>query len=268
MTRKPRRAMLRRRSTTSTTDASASSTLANKRDSTFSPKAMCKNASPQTPRTQLSAQLSDTYNTAESAAEKNMRQKTPQQDSAQDSTTTQGTNQTDPHVCARCADVHTTCCFVNPGDEEYCFPLSESEWKRIVDYCENTGGFAEQRNTQPFIDTLNRLFPNDKEKLAEIFPSHGTHRTLASREDGPCYFLSDKGCVLPRDVRPWYCRLYPFWVRSGMLTMFTAMGCLVCRESKNIPDALNQVGTNIKEVRRIFGQLRIAWGLDPDDEEL
>lgn len=174
----------------------------------------------------------------------------------------------DPHICSRCAQVHTTCCFVTPGNEEHCFPLSESEWKRIIEYCDNTGGFAEQRNSPSFLDTMKRLFPHDSTALAREFPAHGTHRTLASRENGVCYFLTEAGCRLPRDVRPWYCRLYPFWIRSGMLTMFTSTDCLVCRESINIPEALAFVDMSQKEVRRIFGQLRIAWGLDPEDDQL
>lgn len=173
-------------------------------------------------------------------------------------------NADDPHVCARCAQVGTTCCYVEPGNEEYCFPLSKSEWERIVDFCNEEGGFGESPNTKPFVDTLKRLFPRDTKKLDALFPEHGTHMRLGSREDGTCFFLTSTGCRLPREVRPWYCLLYPFWVRGSMLTMFTAMGCLVCRETMTTKEALDLLGMTNKDVRTIFGRLRLAWGLDPE----
>lgn len=174
-------------------------------------------------------------------------------------------HQADPHVCARCAEVHTTCCFVTPGEEEYCFPLSATEWERIVDHCQDEGGFAEENNTKPFLTTLTRLFPaKDARRLRELFPEHSTHRRLASRPDGKCVFLTSSGCRLPREVRPWYCLLYPFWKRGHMLTMFTAMGCLICRETATTEEALELTDMTQKDVQRIFGQLRLAWGLDPD----
>lgn len=175
---------------------------------------------------------------------------------------------TDPGVCARCAAVGTTCCHVPVGSEEYCFPLSTSEWERIVSYCAEEGGFAEEPNTTPFVDTLKRLFPRDCKKLDALFPEHGTHMRLGSRPDGHCMFLTSQGCRLPREVRPWYCLLFPFWVRGSMLTMFTAAGCLICRETGTVKEALDLLDMSDKDVRTIFGRLRLAWGLDPEDDIL
>lgn len=172
----------------------------------------------------------------------------------------------DPHVCARCAAVGTTCCHVVPGSEEFCFPLSRSEWQRIVDFCDSEGGFAEEPNTQPFLDTMCRLFASRSALVKERFPAHGTHMRLASDSEGYCVFLTRTGCRLPRDVRPWFCLLFPFWVRGRLLTMFTGNDCLVCRETRTVQESLALLGMTEKDVRTIFGRLRLAWGLDPDEE--
>lgn len=173
----------------------------------------------------------------------------------------------DPHVCARCADLGPTCCHVAPGNEEFCFPLSRSEWERIVEHCRDEGGFAEERNSRPFVDTMRRLFPLHDLEVEELFPPHGTHMRLASDEEGYCAFLTTEGCRLPRDVRPWFCLLFPFWVRGRMLTMFTASDCLVCRETKTLEESLVLIGTTAKEVRYIFGRLKLAWGFEPESDE-
>ncbi len=175
--------------------------------------------------------------------------------------------QPDPHVCARCAQVSPTCCHVVPGSEEFCFPLSSSEWQRIVDFCHEEGGFAEERNTQPFLDTMCRLFSRQDRQVRDRFPLHGTHMRLASDSEGYCVFLTRKGCRLPREVRPWFCLIFPFWVRGQMLTMFTASDCLVCRETKTVRESLALIGTTDKTVRTLFGQLQLAWGLDPDEDD-
>ncbi|MFV0423601.1 MAG: YkgJ family cysteine cluster protein [Oleidesulfovibrio sp.] len=157
---------------------------------------------------------------------------------------------------------------MTPGNEELCFPLSPSEWKRIVDHCNDQGGFATQRNTQPFIDCMKRLFPADSARLEEVFPPHGDHLRLASDETGRCLFLTHSGCRLPREARPWYCRLFPFWfMPNGMLTMFTPDECLVYLESSSIREAMETMGVTENELRLIFGRLRLAWGLDPEQDE-
>lgn len=173
----------------------------------------------------------------------------------------------DPHVCAHCATQGPTCCYVEPGNEEFCFPLSRSEWSRIVDYCREEGGFAEQRNTRPFLDTMRRLFPLREKRVEELFPPQGTHLRLASDARGQCVFLTPAGCRLPREVRPWFCLLFPFWVRGEMLTMFTASGCLVCRETATVQESLALLGVTATEVRHIFGRLLLAWGLEPDERD-
>ncbi len=172
--------------------------------------------------------------------------------------------ETDPNVCARCATQGTTCCHVEPGNEEFCFPLSQSEWERIMEYCHEEESVAEERNSLPFLDIMRRLFPSRNHKADLLFPKNGMHLRLASDSKGYCAFLTPQGCRLPREVRPWYCLLFPFWVRGDTLTMFTATGCLVCRETRTVEESLLLLGTTEHEVRHIFNQLRLAWGFAPE----
>ena len=174
----------------------------------------------------------------------------------------------DAHICARCAAHSGTCCRMQPGNEELCFPLSRSEWQRIVEHCNDKGGFASQPNTKPFLQCMKRLFPADEKRLEAIFPPHGEHLRLASDNEGRCLFLSAAGCTLPRETRPWYCRLFPFWfMPNGMLTMFTPDECLVYLESRSVRDAMQELGVTENELRLMFGRLRLAWGLDPEHDE-
>ena len=168
----------------------------------------------------------------------------------------------DPHVCARCAEKYQTCCHAEPGDLELCFPLSDSEWEKVQAAAPDIDGALQVANTPEFVDTLKRLFPSDWKRIDAQFPAHKTHRVLRSNEKGYCVFLTETGCALPRAARPWFCRLFPFWVRGDEFTMFTAQGCLVCRETDTVEDSLELLGMTKPEVRELFASLREAWGFD------
>ncbi|WP_245590857.1 YkgJ family cysteine cluster protein [Nitratidesulfovibrio termitidis] len=171
----------------------------------------------------------------------------------------------DPSACARCAAQGPTCCSTTPGEEEFCFPLSRSEWERIVEWCDHVGGFATERNTRPFVDGMKRLFPGEEAAVEALFPLHGEHLRLAVDRQGDCAFLGVEGCRLPREVRPWYCRLFPLWMRGERITLFTPDHCVAVREGRTLANVLAAVHLAEKDVRRLFGRLRLAWGLAPLD---
>ncbi|MBG3876918.1 hypothetical protein FVW20_07800 [Desulfovibrio oxamicus] len=171
----------------------------------------------------------------------------------------------DPSACARCAAQGATCCSTTPGEEEFCFPLSRSEWERIVEWCDHVGGFATERNTRPFVDGMKRLFPGEEAAVEALFPLHGEHLRLAVDRRGDCAFLGAEGCRLPREVRPWYCRLFPLWMRGERITLFTPDHCVAVREGRTLTSVLAAVHLTEKDVRLLFGRLRLAWGLAPQD---
>lgn len=176
---------------------------------------------------------------------------------------------TDPHVCERCGQQGTSCCVLTPGQEQHCFPLSAAERERILSYCGDAGAFALEVNTGAFVLGVKRAFPGDEDAIAALFPvdGHSTHYRLATHADGACVLLGPEGCVLPREVRPYYCQLFPFWVARGRVMIFASQTCLAQQTSTAFGRLSAMLGTTEKEVRRLHGQLRLAWGLDPQDGE-
>lgn len=169
----------------------------------------------------------------------------------------------DPHICARCAAVSTTCCTIPPGAEEHCFPLSALERDRILDWMgDRRGGFEQEPNSEVFLANMRGLFPCEPELLERAFPSTKHHFRLAA-PDGKCAFLTEEGCGLPRQVRPYYCRLFPLWMRGKRVTMFDAPDCLAVREGRNIYRVLKSLAMTETQVRDLYGRLRMAWGLTP-----
>ncbi|WP_460139038.1 YkgJ family cysteine cluster protein [Salidesulfovibrio brasiliensis] len=169
----------------------------------------------------------------------------------------------DPHVCARCAQQGPTCCRLEAGQEEVCFPLSVTEQERIREVLPDTGGFEQEPNSRAFINNVRRLFPNEDEAVHELFPVKGTHVRLALGKDGSCRFLGPNGCVIPKESRPYYCRLYPFWITGGEVLVFDSPTCLARRECRSINCMFRVIETNAATVRDLYGRLRLAWGLPP-----
>ncbi len=172
----------------------------------------------------------------------------------------------DPDVCARCAALGPTCCELTPGDEELCFPISDMEKHRIDEFLgHEMGGFAQEKNARAFVNNMARLFPREREILEKLFPSHGFHLRLATDKSGKCAFLGPSGCGLPNEVRPYYCRLFPFWAAGGKLTIFTPAGCLACREGRTARGTLGVFGESAVKLLDLHCRLRMAWGLPPKE---
>ena len=169
----------------------------------------------------------------------------------------------DPDICARCSRLGATCCSLEPGQEPLCFPLSHKEWERILDFEDLKGAFIQEPNSPPFLAHLRRLFPGEGALLDKVFPAHGAHLRLATRRDGSCIFLGPQGCALPRQARPYYCRVFPFWLYGRRLTMFASHTCLASREHATPASALAALGVSEARVRELHGRLRLAWGLPP-----
>lgn len=171
----------------------------------------------------------------------------------------------DALVCARCAAISPTCCNLTPGQENLCFPVSEIERQRIVEFGPLQGGLTGAPNSPEFLDNMLRLFPRDREHLLAIFPAHGEHLRLATHPDGNCSFLGPHGCTLSGEVRPYYCRLFPFWVSAGAVTAFDAKDCLACREGRIVSGMLPLFSLKRSTVRELHGRMRMAWGMSPDE---
>ena len=169
-------------------------------------------------------------------------------------------------LCGQCAAAGPTCCTLSPGHEELCFPVSDMERTRIVEQVGlGFGAFTPQVSSRAFAANLARLFPRDRDSLVRIFPEGGQHLRLSVDKTGNCLFLRADGCCLPRPVRPYYCRLFPFWMVGTAVTAFAAPDCLVHRQGRTVARMLALLDCAEAEVRELHGRLRLAWGLPPKE---
>jgi Fe-S-cluster containining protein len=165
-----------------------------------------------------------------------------------------------PNICTRCAAGGRTCCSIEPGSEEFCFPLSEADMARIAaSVGDATSCFVHAPNTAAFADQLATLLP--KYEIRTAFPPDGHHWRLATTDQGHCVFLGVHGCVLDRSIRPMYCRLFPLWSYHGRLTWFTAEECLANKECTSLAAMLTAMHTDDTEVHALFDAMCSAMGL-------
>lgn len=199
------------------------------------------------------------------------------------------------YVCHRCALEAPTCCRLGPelgetGGGNDCFPLSRPEHRRIVAALAKAKGkgadagallllknahnavdapsgkagwFVDEPNSKTFIKAMCHLFPKEKARTKALFPEGGSHLRLSLSADGSCAFLSEHGCTLPRRARPWFCRIFPFWVAGGTLQCFQAEDCLAVREhSGNFMALMGAFDSAPNDIMERYKHLRIDWGVD------
>ena len=182
-------------------------------------------------------------------------------------------------VCARCAARFPTCCRMRsaeelenerPGWEGECFPLSDPEWERLENAARALPApppeelTARAPNSPEFLKAMLTLFPGQAERLAASYPAGGSHRRMNLRPDGSCVCLTPQGCCLPRQARPWFCRLFPLWVQRGKLACFAPSDCLAVLENRSLRDLLRVFGGSEAEFLELFEGLRRDWGMQPD----
>ncbi len=138
------------------------------------------------------------------------------------------------YICLRCSRVFPTCCRLSPGMEELCFPLSTQEKEDIQNHLQHSDFFVEQPNTVKFIASMGRLLPDHHTKTRSIFAPDTCHLRLKTLSDGKCIQLQDDGCLLPRQLRPFYCRLFPFWFLRGKLVYMANSKCLAQHETSEV----------------------------------
>jgi D-alanine-D-alanine ligase len=128
------------------------------------------------------------------------------------------------HPCARCAQVQKTCCqlaeiLVTDGDiariEQH---LAQHDLgQELGQHVGQEDGPKDGQEDGPFtefrepVDPSYREFdPEDPNWVRLTVRADGTRRMLKRAGNGDCTFLGEHGCVLPTEVRPLICRLYPY----------------------------------------------------------
>lgn len=103
-------------------------------------------------------------------------------------------------LCVRCAREGKTCCqraeiFITKGDAA-----------RIAGYCSKDDFFEFRYPDNPaYLDQ-----DDDPIWKQYVFRQDGHRRVIKRDPVGNCAFLRETGCILPLEVRPLVCRLYPF----------------------------------------------------------
>lgn len=126
---------------------------------------------------------------------------------------------------------------------------------------------ALEPNSKEFITPMLSLFPRHKKAVTSLFPPDGAHYSLRTREDGSCVFLGDAGCRLPREVRPWYCLIFPAWVIEGCLTLFISEYCLIAQEARNPAHGAALLNLPPARIRELHRALMRDWGLEPSNSQ-
>lgn len=118
-------------------------------------------------------------------------------------------------LCARCARYMRTCCQTS---EVYASP---ADIRRV----ENHVGRSDFYEYRVPTDPIYSKHDDDPIWPQLVFQPDGTRRVLKRQKDGSCTFLGDRGCVLPLEVRPLICRLYPFDFNEAGIKDALCTGC-------------------------------------------
>ena len=169
-----------------------------------------------------------------------------------------------PEACARCAARFPTCCRIAAENAECCFPLSGPDQAALKAHAGSGAVMIRQENTPLFLKNMRDLFPGEGAHVAAAFPPGGAHWRLALAQDGACVFLQPEGCTLPRDARPAYCRIFPFWVRGREIWHFAVRECQAQREQRGRSALQRCFGLSDADVLELYAALRRGWGLPPE----
>lgn len=102
-------------------------------------------------------------------------------------------------LCARCARHQQTCC------QDSDIYVTTQDVARISAHVGHSD-FTEYRVAS---DPVYLNEHHDPLWMEKVFRPDGSRRVLKQQPNLDCIFLGNQGCVLPTEVRPLICRLYP-----------------------------------------------------------
>lgn len=154
--------------------------------------------------------------------------------------------------CAVCAGHGTSCCngyqiFLTPGDVSRI-----ATFLREIDFFTLEAPISEE------------IAPDyDPSWLTKIMSPDNRVRVLKRNGGKRCRFVSETGCLLPKDRRPLICRLYPYtFVETGLLGIDA--GCPISK-NRDWPAVLDGMGMSVTQARRwirlLYKEMKapLAW---------
>ncbi len=184
-----------------------------------------------------------------------------------------GLDRTAALICRECSLATGGCCAC-PDQSEPGFPISPAEVERMAAYADlaaPAGGGADPRervvmsapNNPEFLSALEALLPRHKKAIAALFPAGGAYARPRLTAAGDCVFRGEAGCRLPREARPWYCRIFPLWMRGEAVTLLDFGDCRLCLETRSPVEAMRLLGMTALDVRTLFAAMLRDWNINP-----
>lgn len=170
-------------------------------------------------------------------------------------------------ICRKCHSNHTSCCTVRSDNKEKMMipPVSENEIEQVLGFLghkKREAVFESKNNSTFYIRQMLNLFPAMEKSVFEAFPETKTHFELKTLNNA-CILLGANGCILPKDVRPHFCRVYPFWFFEDEPQIFQDSECLALQNCETVSEVFLSLGTNPEMLQRIHSQICQDWGLSP-----
>ncbi len=167
------------------------------------------------------------------------------------------------YICAICAQYGLTCCQLGKGKPKFIFPLSPAEKSTISALGQWTGHFSvKMQNSQKLVSRLYNLFPKDQGKIQALFHLDGPYERLLTDNQDNCIFLGSKGCLLSERTRPFYCRIFPFWVVDSKIALFRFQSCHAQKGVRTFNRIMTRFKINKSKIMSLYESLRKAWDVD------
>lgn len=155
-------------------------------------------------------------------------------------------------ICGICHQKGQGCCFFTPSAADYIFPLSIGEIKKI---CLQEGyGFSDFIVQESVAKENYDFFVSFDENFAYLLPHFRKLRLRTVKNS--CFFLTEKGCALHKESRPLYCRMYPFWVTEGAITVLVSSSCLAQKEETNKLTLSQKTGNELDRIEELYAEFK------------
>ena len=151
------------------------------------------------------------------------------------------------HICAKCHLIGSGCCFLKQDEKKFMFGLTLDEIKKI----EKETGLEQYQIVKT--DFVDQTFADNLRNFDEIFENTflNDKRFRLQIENNVCRFLTEIGCKLPVDVRPYYCRLYPFWVQNGEVIIVGADKNKKKKDTDSVDECLKLMNVSKEQVYQL-----------------
>jgi len=164
----------------------------------------------------------------------------------------------DSNICAKCHEIGSGCCFLKDTSQQSQVGILSPDINKIKNHL--------NIDEDSFIvkDTVNDEFRESLSKNIHPIFDKVFYNNIAFRlkvVDGKCVFLSGDGCTLPKEVRPLYCRIYPFLLSADNknIVVLSSYDCLAQGKSTLSWRIVNEYFEyNEEYVRGLFEELEKA----------